>query len=619
MAATDLADVSDATELMERSSSEPEGHRPLLTRGSILMMNVGFFGVQYSFGLTQTAVNPLFTLIGATPDELPILNLAGPVTGLLIQPLIGAASDRHWSPRWGRRRPFIISGAILCAIILLLFPFVSALWLGVICLWLLDAGNNTSMEPYRALISDKLPHSQLARGFLTQSMFTGAGAVLANLSLFVFQKVLGGTAANGVPFWVYTCFWLGAVCILATVLVAMLRTKEIPPTSEELEKLRAAPKGLRHAVADITAAVREMPESMHKIGLVFCFQWYAMFIYWQFVALSVGESVFNTAPEQPGWEEAISWSGLMNATYNFFTLLTALFLVGFCQRYGGKYVHAVCLGIAAVSLAALSQISIQWLSLIPMIGLGICWASMVGVPYLMVASMVPRERTGVYMGILNMMIVVPMLVETVTFGWIFKHLLGGKATSAMLVAGVLLALAAVSMLWVNPPHTSEESDFMPLGRHHLSVYRDVVVGTDGTDASMFAVDRAHAVAAEADAHVLVVSAYNPGPPPTGEAEAGARREIYGKEAALTALQRAVKHLTTDRVRNISTRMEAGDPAEVLLDAAGPDHRSLIVVGNRGLGAKEGHELGSVPAEVVRRATSDVLIVQVPEEAESEFT
>jgi maltose/moltooligosaccharide transporter len=619
MAVTDVADVSDATELMERSTSEPEGHRPLLTRGSILMMNVGFFGVQYSFGLTQTAVNPLFTLIGATPDELPILNLAGPVTGLVIQPLIGAASDRHWSPRWGRRRPFVIAGAILCAIILLLFPFVSALWLGVICLWLLDAGNNTSMEPYRALISDKLPHSQLARGFLTQSMFTGAGAVLANLSLFVFQKVLGGEAANGVPFWVYTCFWLGAVCILATVLVAMLRTKEIPPTSEELEKLRAAPKGLRHAVTDIAAAVREMPESMHKIGLVFCFQWYAMFIYWQFVALSVGESVFNTAPEEPGWDVAISWSGLMNATYNFFTLLTALFLVGFCQRYGGKYVHAVCLGIAAVSLAALSQIGNQWLTLIPMIGLGICWASMVGVPYLMVASMVPRERTGVYMGILNMMIVIPMLVETVTFGWIFKHLLGGKATNAMLVAGVLLALAAVSMLWVNPPHTSEESDFMPLGRHHISVYRDVVVGTDGTDASMFAVDRAHAVAAEADAHVLVVSAYNPGPQPPGEAPVGARREIYGKEAALTALQRAVKHLTTDRVRNVSTRMVPGDPAQALLDAAGPDHKSLIVVGNRGLGAAEGHELGSVPAEVVRRATTDVLVVQVPEDAESEFT
>src|SRR3954463_16412487 len=262
--------------------------KPLMSGRAILMMNLGFFGVQFSFGLTQSAVNPLFLLIGARPDQLPILNLAGPVTGLVIQPLIGAISDRTWSPRWGRRRPFVTGGAILCAIILAAFPFVGVLWLAVVCLWLLDAGNNTSMEPYRALISDKLPKSQLARGFLTQSMFTGAGAVLANLSLFVFQKILGGTAGNGVPYWVYTCFWLGAVCILTTVLVAMLRTKEIPPTEEELEKLRAAPKGLRHAVHDIALAVREMPVNMHKIGLVFVFQWYAMFIYWQFVALSVG-------------------------------------------------------------------------------------------------------------------------------------------------------------------------------------------------------------------------------------------------------------------------------------------------------------------------------------------
>jgi maltose/moltooligosaccharide transporter len=267
----------------------------------------------------------------------------------------------------------------------------------------------------------------------------------------------------------------------------------------------------------------------------------------------------------------------------------------------------------------LSQISNQYLTLVPMIGLGICWASMVGVPYLMVASMVPRERTGVYMGILNMMIVVPMLVETVTFGWIFEHLLGGKATNAMLVAGVLLALAAVSMLWVNPPHTSEESDFMPLGRHHISIYRNVIVGSDGTDASMYAVDRAHAVAAEADAHVLVVSAYNTGPEPSDLSQAGARREIYGKEAALTALQRAVKHLTTDRVRNVSTRMVPGGPAEALLDAAGSDRQNLIVVGNRGLGAAEGHELGSVPSEIVHQAECDVLIVQVPENAESEYT
>src|ERR671921_1714895 len=276
--------------------------KPLLGGPAILMMNLGFFGVQFSFGLTQSAVNPLFLLIGASPDELPILNLAGPITGLLIQPLIGAISDRTWSPRWGRRRPFITAGAILCAIILAAFPFVGALWLGVICFWLLDAGNNTSMEPYRAFISDRLPKSQLARGFLTQSMFTGAGAVLANLSLFLLQKVEGlqRTAGNGVPYWMYLCFMVGTFCILLTVMTAMARTKELAPSDEELEEMRNAPKGLHHAITDIADAVRAMPIAMHKIGVVFVFQWYAMFIYWQFLAVSLGETIFGANPEQGG-------------------------------------------------------------------------------------------------------------------------------------------------------------------------------------------------------------------------------------------------------------------------------------------------------------------------------
>src|SRR5215216_2720941 len=232
--------------------------RPLMSGSAILMMNLGFFGVQFSFGLTQSAVNPLFLLIGASPAQLPILNLAGPVTGLIIQPLIGAISDRTWSPRWGRRRPFITAGAILCSIILFAFPFVGILWAAVICFWLLDAGNNTSMEPYRALISDRLPKSQLARGFLTQSMFTGAGAVLANLSLFFLQKVqaLEKTAGNGVPYWMYTCFWIGTVCILLTVLTAMARTKELTPSDEDLEEARSAPKGVVPAVREIADAVR---------------------------------------------------------------------------------------------------------------------------------------------------------------------------------------------------------------------------------------------------------------------------------------------------------------------------------------------------------------------------
>src|SRR5689334_14669013 len=413
--------------------------KPLMTSGAILMMNLGFFGVQFSFGLTQSAVNPLFLLIGARPDQLPILNLAGPVTGLVIQPLIGAISDRTWSPRWGRRRPFVTGGAILCALILFIFPFVGVLWLGVICFWLLDAGNNTSMEPYRAFISDRLPKSQLARGFLTQSMFTGAGAVLANLSLFFLQKVsaLDKTAGNGVPYWMYVCFMIGTVCILLTVLTAMARTRELTPSDEDLAEMRSQPKGVGGFVGDIRDAVKAMPIAMHKIGVVFLFQWYAMFIYWQFLAVSLGETVFHATPEQggPAWGSAIAWSGLMNGAYNFVTMVSALFLVGFARKIGAKRVHAIALGLAAVALIWLAHISNQYIALISMIGLGIFWASAVGIPYLMVASMVPAKRTGVYMGILNMMIVVPMLIETVTFGWIFKHLLSGKGSNAILVAG----------------------------------------------------------------------------------------------------------------------------------------------------------------------------------------
>ena len=602
------------TEPISSGSAEAD-HKPLMTTGALLMMNLGFFGVQFSFGLTQSAVNPLFLLIGAAPDELPILNLAGPVTGLLIQPLIGAISDRTWHPRWGRRRPFITAGALLCAVILFLFPFVGILWVAVICFWLLDVGNNTSMEPYRAFISDRLPKSQLARGFLTQSMFTGAGAVLANLSLFVLQKVsaLDATAGNGVPYWMYVCFMIGTVCILLTVLTAMARTKELTPSDEDLAEMRATPKGLPNAIREIADAVREMPRAMHKIGVVFVFQWYAMFIYWQFLAVSLGETIFNASPEQPGpaWDGAIAWSGLENAGYNFVTMISALFLVGFARRIGAKRVHAVALGLAAGSLIWLARIDNPYVALVPMIGVGIFWASAVGVPYMMVASMVPAKRTGVYMGILNMMIVVPMLVQTVTFGWIFNHLLGGKGSNAITLAGVLLGIGAVAMLWVDPPDEADESPIMPLGsRRSISVYERVVVGSDGTATSLYAVDRAAEVAQAAQARLVVVTAYDDTDPATAPAHAeGQHRNIYGLGAARSAMGKSVTALTRERARYIDQQLVPGDPAQALLDTIGKNPANLIVVGNRGLGANEGQLLGSVPAAVVKNAVCDVLVVQ----------
>ncbi len=590
--------------------SEDDSRRPLMTTGNIGWMNLGFFGVQFSFGLTQSAVNPIFLFLGAEAHSLPILNIAGPITGLLIQPLIGAMSDKTWSPRWGKRKPFIVGGAVVMIAILFLFPLVTALWMAVICLWLVDAGNNTAMEPYRALISDRLRKIQIPKGFLIQSMFTGAGAVLANVSLFVFQKLLPGGDPGAVPTWVFVVFWFGAVCAIVTVGIAMLRTREVAPSDEEIAHMRSQSKGIPATVREVAEAVKVMPIGMHKIGLAFLFQWYAMFIYWQFVSVSVAESVWGAAPDTPGYEEAAGWVGLMNGSYNFVTMLSALFLLPLCHRFGGKKVHAGTLALAGISLALLSQIDNQWLTLVPMIGLGICWASMVGVPYLMVASMVPREKTGVYMGILNMMIVVPMLIQTLTFGWIFENLLDSRGTLAILLAGALLGCAALAMLWVNPPRADEESTVMPLGgTRQITVYDRVVVGSDGSASAMYAVARAHEVAAAAEARVVVVAAYEMRDATEADQQVGGRTLLYGQSSARAALRKTVHELTSDRIRDIEQVVVPASPAEAVLRVAGANPASLIVVGNRGLGAQEGEALGSVPREIVRNAVCDVLIVQ----------
>jgi maltose/moltooligosaccharide transporter len=246
-----------------------------------------------------------------------------------------------------------------------------------------------------------------------------------------------------------------------------------------------------------------------------------------------------------------------------------------------------------------------------MIGLGIFWASAVGVPYLMVASMVPAKRTGVYMGILNMMIVVPMLIETVTFGWIFDHLLDNKGSNAIMLAGALMAIGAVAMLWVNPPNEADESPIMPLGnKRSISVYERVVVGSDGSATSLYTVDRAAEVAQAAQARLVVVTAYREGDPgPTSEPGQGVHRELYGANAARSALDKSVTALTRERARFIDQRLVEGDAAKALLDTVGNNPANLIVVGNRGLGASEGQNLGSVPSAIVKNAVCDVLVVQ----------
>jgi maltose/moltooligosaccharide transporter len=441
--------------------------KPLMTMRQILLMNLGFFGIQYSFGMQQTAVNPIYVYLGADPHDLPILNLAGPITGLVIQPLIGALSDRTWSPRWGRRKPYFLIGAIGCSICLFLFPFVAAVWMAVLLLWLLDASNNTAMEPYRAFIADKLPPSQLGKGFLAQSFFTGFGITLANVSLFVFQSLITGATDAGIPYWVVGSFILGSVCSIGTVLVSVLSTSEIPPTEEELAALRAKKGGFGAALKEIWEAIVEMPPELRKLALVYLLQWYALVVYWQYVSLSIAESVFGTTdPNSDAYSDAVAWTGLINGWYNIVTFLVAFPLVAFARKRGAKMVHSACLLLAAVGLIWFAQLTNQYLMFIPIIGLGIAWASIMGVPYIMAVRMIPSTRYGVYMGIINMMIVIPMFIQTLTFGAIYSSLLNDDATNAIVFAGVLLAIAAVTMQWIKEPPIVRDVDevlAMPAG------------------------------------------------------------------------------------------------------------------------------------------------------------
>lgn len=425
-------------------------HKPLMSTTQIMLMNFGFFGIQYSFGMQQTAVNPVYQFLGASPESLPILNLAGPVTGLLIQPLIGALSDRTWSDRWGRRKPYFLVGAIGCSICLFLFPFVTAVWMAVLLLWLLDASNNTAMEPFRAFIADKLPDSQLARGFLTQSFFTGLGITLANLSLFAFQKIITGGTEAGIPYWVFGSFMLGSVCSIASVLVTVLSTKEIPPTPAELELLRSESKGLKGSIAEIGAAIRDMPVGLRKLSVVYLFQWYAMSIYWQYVTLAAADAAWGTHdPKSQEFQEAVAWTGVINGTYNVVTFCCAFGLVALAKKIGPKYVHSVCLVLAAIGLAMFPLMPNKEMLLVPIVGLGIAWASIMGVPYIMAVRMIPKERYGVYMGIINMMIVIPMLIQTLSFGWIFGNILDSSPANALRLAAGCLVMAALLMQWIN--------------------------------------------------------------------------------------------------------------------------------------------------------------------------
>ena len=465
-------------------TGEVRRRKPVLSTAQILFMDFGFFGVWTAFGMEQMGVNPLFGFLHLNTAFLPLLNFAGSLTNIFFQPLLGVASDGTWHERFGRRRPFFCVSAIGSAIVLFLFPLSFALWMPILLMWLLDTFNHTTIESYRAFIADKAPSSQLIRSFLTAAAFSGLGVCIANLSMFVFRQFIAGATAAGVPYFMFASFILAAVSVAAAIWIAAIKTPENPPHLMGTSKKELAERhfSLKMAYTEYFDAVKAMPRGMHVIGAFYIFQWFAMFVFWQFESFSVAKTVFNATPANPTlYANAVALTGLLNAAYNAFSIVVAVPLIALARRIGAKWVHAMCLTSAGLCLFFLfPHISSPVLIFIPMIGVGMAWAGMMSVPMILVASLVPAKRYGIYFGIVNTMQVTPTLIESIIFGPIFAHVLGADPTKAIMFSGAFFVIGGLIVPFVRVPRPEEESDHLPLHWHvrHLKVARVLNLPTE---------------------------------------------------------------------------------------------------------------------------------------------
>jgi maltose/moltooligosaccharide transporter len=431
----------------------------------IIQMNVGFLGLQFSFGLQQSNMTPIYSFLGAKESALPLLMLAGPMTGLIVQPLIGALSDRTVSPL-GRRTPYFLIGAIFCTLGLVAMPYSPALWVAASLLWILDAANNITMEPYRAYVSDRLIPDQRPLGFLTQSAFTGLGQTLSYLAPSI-MVALGVNRdwvdAHHIPVTAKIAFGIGAVLSITTIVFSIRSVPELPLDAEEKARMQQKKLGLGEALSDIGSAIVEMPKPMRQLAVMKFFQWYGMFCYWQFITFALARSLFGTADSSSGaFREAVLANGQLGGFYNFIAFVTAFAMTPFTRKFGAKRVHGLALVVSGLGMIALPHIHDRLLLFIPMLGVGMGWASMMGNPYVMLADSIPPERTGVYMGIFNMFIVIPMLIQSVTMPLFYGPLLGSDARNVIVLAGGLLILGAIAAQFVQTPPDLEKSGVDPL-------------------------------------------------------------------------------------------------------------------------------------------------------------
>jgi maltose/moltooligosaccharide transporter len=444
------------------------GRKPQLPLGAIANLSFGFLGIQIAFGLQTANVSRIFQILGASIDSLPILWIAGPVTGLLVQPIIGYLSDRTWG-RLGRRRPYFLLGAILSTIALVLLPNSTVLWVAVPSFWLLDLALNVTMEPFRAFVGDMLPDQQRTRGYAIQTIFIGIGASLSSAAPWLLAHVFGiadAAPAGQLPLTVRLSFYIGAAALLLAVLYTIATTREYSPQQlAEFEGVCApavvdptvspgSPAGAVSPPRQRFGAVREllvdlvgMPKPMRRLALVQFCSWFAFFLLWIYGTPAVAWHHFGaTVAGSASYNAAADHVGVLFAIYNVVATVHAFLLPTLAARFGRERLHALNLIAGALGFAAFLSSHNPDVLYVAMVGIGMAWASVLAMPYAMLCGAIPYQKLGTYMGIFNFFIVLPQIVVSVVMGSLVHRLFPGDPVGAMGIAA-LAFLGAAALAW----------------------------------------------------------------------------------------------------------------------------------------------------------------------------
>lgn len=416
--------------------------KPALTFAQIFNMSFGFFGIQFGWDLQRANMGPIYEYLHASPEQIPLLFLAAPLTGLLVQPIIGYMSDRTWHPWWGRRRPYFFVGALFSTICLFLMPNSGALWMAAGLLWILDTSGNVAMEPFRAFVADKLPGHQRTRGFAMQSFMIGIGGSIASALPWLLSNLLGvsrESAAGEIPDSVKYAFYIGGTIFFLSVMYTILTSKEYPPA----EGARAAEKK-GSGVSEILEGIVKMPKKMKQLALVQFFTWPGLFLMWFYYSTAVARNVFNAPSEtDPIYTKGVEFAGLTLSFYNVVAFLFALAIPFIAKHLGRKLTHSVCLLCGAAGLISVGFVSEPYMLYLSMVGVGIAWSSILSMPYAMLSDCLPDSKVGLYMGIFNFFIVLPEIIASLFFGQIMSNLLNNDRMLAVQIGGGLMILAAL--------------------------------------------------------------------------------------------------------------------------------------------------------------------------------